>query len=105
MSTEVLAIVAPSPARRWLAFGMLLFLGGLLLYLALSSPPTSFILLAMLVVLGLGALYMSDRIRRATGGDLQREPLVHDQSLALPLVIEGSDRILSIARPNQSGQR
>ena len=66
MTDDVIAVVAPSPARRWLAVALLVALGGLLLYLAFSTPPANLFLQAFLVALGLGSVVMGDRIRRAT---------------------------------------
>ncbi len=66
MADDVIAVVAPSQARRWLAVALLVVLGGMLLYLAFSSPPENLFLQAFLVALGLASVVMGDRIRRAT---------------------------------------
>lgn len=66
MSNEVLARVEASAPRRALGVGMLLSLGGLLLYIALATPPGGPALLVMLVGMGAGALLAADRMRQAT---------------------------------------
>lgn len=66
MSQEVLAFVSPSPARRWLALGMILGLGGLLVYLSLAAPPQGLFLRVFMLGIGIGALLLADRVRRAT---------------------------------------
>ena len=40
MSDEVLATAEASAARRWLGIGMLAAIGGLVIYVAFSSPPS-----------------------------------------------------------------
>lgn len=66
MSQEVLAVVSPSPARRWLAIGMLLALGALLVYIALAAPPQGLFLRVFMLGVGIGALLLAERVRRAT---------------------------------------
>lgn len=66
MNDEILATVTPSPMRRWMAVAMLVALGGLLVWLAITVPPQSLVLQLFLLALGCGALVMADLIRRAT---------------------------------------
>ncbi len=66
MSQEVIATVAPSAGRRWIAVAMLIALGALLFWLAVSTPPANLFLLAFLILIGLGAFVMAEMIRRAT---------------------------------------
>ncbi len=66
MADEILAVIAPSPARRWFAVAVMLVLGALLFYLALARPPESLPLRVFLLALGAGALVMGEKIRRAT---------------------------------------
>jgi len=66
MSDKVLASVSPSPARRWMAIGMLTLLGGMLVYLAVAVPPQTLVLQVFLLVLGAAALFLAERMRRAT---------------------------------------
>ncbi|MFT7597014.1 MAG: hypothetical protein ACI8R4_004357 [Paracoccaceae bacterium] len=63
--TEVVAMVQASAARRWLGVIMLAGLGGLVIYVALASPPTVPWQVFLIVTGGL-ALWMADRMRRAT---------------------------------------
>lgn len=65
MSEEILAVVQASPARRWMGVGMLACVGGLVIYVALAAPPTVFWQM-FLIAVGVGALWMADRLRRAT---------------------------------------
>ncbi len=65
MNQEVLAVVATSPARRWLGVIMLAGLGGLLIYVALAAPPT-LLWQAFLIAIGVLALWMADGMRRGT---------------------------------------
>jgi len=65
MDSEIVAVVQVSAARRWLGVGMLAGLGGLVIYVALASPPV-LEWQVFLVVTGVLALWMADRMRRAT---------------------------------------
>ena len=62
----MVAQISPSPFRRVMAVGILMTLGGLLIYLALVSPPTALGWQAFLLGTGGLALYLSDQVRRAT---------------------------------------
>ncbi|WP_120501794.1 hypothetical protein [Roseovarius sp. EL26] len=68
---EVLAVLRASPARR--AFGVvtMAILGILLIFVALNSPPENILALLFLVMTGAGALWLADRMRRATGHALE----------------------------------
>ena len=63
---DMVAQISPSPFRRVVAVGILLTLGGLLIYLALSRPPAALIWQAFLLVTGGLVLYLADQVRRAT---------------------------------------
>lgn len=63
---NALAIIQPSPARRVVSFVIILGLGGMLVYIALATPPTSLIWRVFLLALGIGALVLADKLRRAT---------------------------------------
>lgn len=63
--TEVLAEVNASPARRWLAIAILASLGCLTLYMAFISPPALYWQI-FLIGLGIGALFLADKMRRST---------------------------------------
>lgn len=66
----IYAIVAASPARRIFGCAVLLLLGGLLLYVALASPPSAGWLIFMLVF-GLGALWLAEMVRRTGLGHVE----------------------------------
>lgn len=68
--TEVLAEISASTPRRWIAIICLFGLGGVLLYVAFAQPP-AFGWQMFLLVLGGGALWMGDALRRATEGRLE----------------------------------
>ncbi len=70
MSNEVLATLRAAPARRYFAYGALLALGALMVYVAFVSAP-SFGFRVMLIVFGAGILVMAERMRRATGMELR----------------------------------
>jgi hypothetical protein len=59
--------LTPSPLRRWIGVGMLAALGGLLLWLALSSSAMAPGWRAVLGAIGLGAAWGAERMWRATG--------------------------------------
>lgn len=65
MSDEILATVSASQPRRWLGVGLLALVGGLVIYVAFAAPP-SLGWQAFLVLVGAGALWMAERMRRAT---------------------------------------
>lgn len=66
MTDEVLATVSASAPRRWLAVGMMGLLGALLLYIAFTSPPEVLGWQVFLIVIGILALVLADKTRRAT---------------------------------------
>ncbi|MCX7646028.1 MAG: hypothetical protein N2Z62_12145 [Rhodobacteraceae bacterium] len=67
----VLARLHPSPARRGLAVAVLAALGGLLLWVALARPPETLHGRLLLPALGLLALWLAERLRRATRAHLE----------------------------------
>lgn len=67
---RILARIAPSPARRAFAVGVLGGLGALLELLAFLRPPASYPLQILLVVLGAMALILCVRLHAATGRSL-----------------------------------
>lgn len=70
MSDEVLAEVSASAPRRWLGVGMLAFMGGLLIYVTFSTPPALEWQVFLLAV-GIAALLLAERMRRATSGVIE----------------------------------
>jgi hypothetical protein len=79
MNDEVLATVRVSQARRWLGIGMLGFVGLLVIYVALSNPP-SFGWQVFLLAMGALGLWMAEKMRRATEGWIElTETVLRDQ--------------------------
>ncbi|KMK66333.1 hypothetical protein [Puniceibacterium sp. IMCC21224] len=66
---RILAEVRASAPRRVIGVGMLLFLGGLLIFVALDTPPTIGWQI-FLVVIGLAALWLAGVMYQATKGVL-----------------------------------
>jgi uncharacterized protein (DUF58 family) len=64
MSDPVIATLAASPPRRWTGTVMLSFLGGLLIYLALSVPFSA--PQVILILCGLFVLFAASRLLAAT---------------------------------------
>jgi hypothetical protein len=91
----VYATVTASPARRLFAYGILFSLGALVLFTALSQPPSA-PWLVLMVFFGVGALWLAERLRRATMLIIElTETEVRDSSgavLALMDDIKGVDR-------------
>lgn len=67
---EVLAIVAASAGRRFLGIGMLGFLAVMVLYVAVTSPPTIGWQI-FLIVVGVSSLMIADAMRRSTSHQLE----------------------------------
>ncbi|SEQ90340.1 hypothetical protein [Thalassovita taeanensis] len=66
MSDDILAQVRASAPRRWIGVGILASLGGLLLYVAVTTPPQTLGLQVFVVTLGGLALALAEKMRRAT---------------------------------------
>jgi len=64
--SEILATVMPSTARRFGGLVMLAVLGGLLIYIALATPPISLAWRFILLALGGLVLWIAELMRRAT---------------------------------------
>lgn len=71
MADEVLTVTGASATRRILGIGVFAALGVLLIYIAFTAPPAGVALQAMLIALGVGALWVSERMRRATAVRLE----------------------------------
>ena len=67
---EILATARASAGRRVLGLCSLILLGGLLVYVALSQSPEP-VWRVFLILVGLGALWLADRMRRATMGQIE----------------------------------
>lgn len=67
---KVLAVLAPSPARRWFAIATVLALGATLLYLGTAGPSAGPGWRIFLLALGAGSLALAETLRRATSASL-----------------------------------
>ncbi len=66
LMNSAIAQVQPSPARRVISFVIILSLGGMLVYLALATPPASMFWQIFMLGLGIATLVLADKLRRAT---------------------------------------
>ncbi|MDQ7069965.1 MAG: hypothetical protein Q9M48_04355 [Rhodobacterales bacterium] len=66
MQDQVLCTVKASGARRMFGVGVLMLLGAMLIYIAFAQPPENMGWQIFLVLMGAGALYLGDKMRRAT---------------------------------------
>lgn len=103
MESEVLAVVRASPVRRGMGVSMLTFLGALLLYVALATPP-ALIGQVFLIATGLFALWMANRMRLATQSriELTAEELRDSagERIAAVADIDGIDRGFLAFKPS-----
>ncbi len=103
MDEEILAIVEASAARRWMGVIMLAALGGVVVYVALSTPP-ALIWQVFLIVVGVLALWMADRMRRATESRIELTEVElrssGGQVIALVADIEKVDRGVFALKPS-----
>lgn len=72
---EVLAVARASTGRRILGLTSLGLLGFLLIYVAFAQSP-ALIAQIFLIVVGAGALWLTETMRRATGSSVELTPLV-----------------------------
>lgn len=70
MAERELAEITASAPRRVIGVGAMLILGALLLYLAMSSPPANLFWQVFLLVIGGLALWLSQKMWRATAATL-----------------------------------
>ena len=92
---KVLARITASTPRRMIGVGALVFLGGLLCYLALAAPP-ALLWQAMLLVLGAGALWLASFMYRATASELElTETQLRDTN---GMVLAEMDDVVSVDR-------
>jgi len=91
-----IAIISPSPVRRVISVSILFLLGFMVIYLSLANPPDQAILQVLLLVVGVGAIILGERMRRATALSLilTREALVDSSGRELCRLdqITGIDR-------------
>ncbi|MFY0597488.1 MAG: hypothetical protein JXQ85_13735 [Cognatishimia sp.] len=65
MSDDVITVIEASPIRRVLAIAMMMFLGGLLVYVAMTTPAELH-WKAFLLLLGGLSLWLAERMNKAT---------------------------------------
>jgi len=70
MASEELMRLGASASRRVIGVGAMLLLGGLLIYVALATPPASILWQAFLLAIGGFALWFSTRLWESTGHEL-----------------------------------
>jgi len=75
MADRELARITASGPRRVIGTGSMIFLGAVLLYIAMATPPESLFWRVFLLVLGAAILWLSHALWKATGGALI---LTHD---------------------------
>ena len=66
MDDEVLAVARASAPRRWIGLAMVVAVAAVTLYVAFSTPPADLSFQVLLVLIGLGALWMAEVMRRST---------------------------------------
>jgi len=64
--SKIIATVMPSMIRRYAGLLILTVLGGLLVYVAMATPPASILLRVFLLGLGGVVLWLAEKMRRAT---------------------------------------
>ncbi|MDR9483635.1 MULTISPECIES: hypothetical protein [Sediminimonas] len=101
---EVMARVGATGMRRLIGVGMLVVLGGAMLYIALASPPQETGWQVFLLVVGGGALILSESMRRATRWQLELTETglrMSDGTVVAPLdMIEGIERGMFAFKPS-----
>ncbi|WP_106744792.1 hypothetical protein [Yoonia maritima] len=91
----VYAIVQASALRRTFAFGVLFALGTMVIYTALMQPPAA-ILLVFMLGFGAGALWLAEKMRRATLSVIElTETEIRDSN---GLVLARMDEIIAVDR-------
>ena len=104
MSDEILMTVHASAPRRFFAVCTLLGLGVVLLYISVARPPAELGLHIFLIGFGLVALWLAERLRRATGVrlDLTKMELRTGEGEVLALVgdMEALDRGVFAWKPS-----
>ena len=63
---DPIVTISSSPVRRMFSIGILMLLGGMLIYLAFAVPLASVARQIGLIVIGIGVLILGDKLRRST---------------------------------------
>jgi hypothetical protein len=95
---RVLVRLHPSAPRRVVGAGMLVALGGLLIWIAVRHPPADLIWLAFLLVVGAGTLWMAARLWQATSLGLELTTTELREAGGGGRVLARFDDILSVDR-------
>jgi hypothetical protein len=102
--SEDLAILRVSAPRRVFGLAVMLALGGLVLFIAVTNPPADLPWRLFLLGLGLAALILAEAMRRATGRALHltREGLFDSAGRELARIdnIEGIERGAFAIKPS-----
>lgn len=100
---EILAVVAASPARRFIGIASLWFLAALLIYIAIVEPPETGWQI-FLILISAGSVWLAELMRRATAFalELTREELrcSNGERLALVSEIRSMDRGMFAFKPS-----
>lgn len=104
MSKEILATLDATGPRRFVGLGMLLFLGGLLLYVAFARPPAHLGWQALLIGFGLFSLWLAHRMQTATTRKLllTEDALIDSEGTVLARIdeIEAVERGMFAMKPS-----
>ena len=93
MSDEIRAKIEISQPRRWLGVGMLFCLGALLIYVAFATPP-SLQWQAFLLGVGTAALWLAEKMRRATAGWIEMtDAVLRDQDGTLIATLDEIENV------------
>jgi len=63
---DIIAEITPSPARRLVSVTIWMLLGGMVIYLAISTAQVLPVWRGVLAAVGIGTIIFGDRLRRAT---------------------------------------
>lgn len=94
--STVLCRVSASGLRRIFGVGMLVLLGAMLIYIALVQPPANFGWQVFLIAVGAGAIFLGDKMRRATLTTLELTQSILRDSRGV--VVAQIDEIASVDR-------
>ncbi|SFQ12708.1 hypothetical protein SAMN05421853_10233 [Roseivivax halotolerans] len=95
MSDEILAEIRASQGRRWFGILSLAIVGAFSLYVAAASPPPLGWMI-VLVVIGLGALWMAQAMHKATA--LRLELTRHELRDSTGRVLARLDDVVAVDR-------
>lgn len=101
---EVLAILSASIGRRFLGVGSLGCLGLFLLYFAFAQPADTALAQGFLLIAGVGAVWLADKMRRATSQSIELTSCElrtsHGEQIARLDEIDAVDRSIFAFKPS-----